>query len=586
MTGEEGAKRGRAARAERAAAKTGPGEHHDETGRFAPGAMAALAMSALARRLGPVGWISAALHEGAAALHALVGTPAHAAVASAHVEVAASLRSAPLPPATSALRSALDSLDGAIGDHDALYERDPDGGPNGAEEAPVDAEPAARAFDETKVKRDKGRFSSTGRSKAAGEARKKTTGARKASDAAKDATGHADAAKAHRDAAAHHDEAALRSRKPEHRASHERVAAEHRKVAAEHAKLAKPKPKPKQAPQKEPIKAPKEQMKAKPLSEASKSAQRATDDADRASQKAASSGDKDDHSEAAFRNEIARQSHERAAVKAKGDQKQAHIDKAAEHQQRAQAHRAERLKIQKAEMAPWQNPPRPDAPKGDERDAFWGAGHGAPVGGLHRDDAAAATAHPQAAEEVKGAIGHLPKGLQEALSRAGVRHESVERLGEGKTSWFRDNPNESAVDTRKVSEIGGVHSSSHGAFTALGTSNEPGRTALHEIGHGLDFSRHGFSLHSNQEWFRDLHDEATSARGNDRLSKWQKDVGHGEGDYFRQGDGRGRRELFAELFAHSFRSEKTRELVDKHFPGFRDRLAKEVHQTWKDSGIV
>jgi hypothetical protein len=252
--GEEGAKRGRAARAERAAAKTGPGEHHDETGRFAPGAMAALAMSALARRLGSGGWIAAALHEGAAALHALVGTPAHAAVALAHVEVAAALRSAPLSPATSALRSALGNLDAATGNHDALYEREPDGGPDDAEGesdvaaalATIDARIAAArvALDWPLVMRleqerdEHGRFKATGRSKAAGEARKKTKTAREASDAAKDAKGHAEAQKQHEAAAKQHDEAAARSRKPEHRASHERVAAEHRKVAAEHRKVA------------------------------------------------------------------------------------------------------------------------------------------------------------------------------------------------------------------------------------------------------------------------------------------------------------------------------------------------------------
>jgi hypothetical protein len=143
------------------------------------------------------------------------------------------------------LRKALAGLDAAVADHDALYEREPDGGPpdDGDSGESHAARLAGLDWDESKHKRDKGRFSSTGRSKAAGEARKLTKGAITASEGAKTAEHHGDAAKQHRDAAAQHDEAAKRSRKAEHRASHERVAAEHRKVAAEHERLASSKPK-------------------------------------------------------------------------------------------------------------------------------------------------------------------------------------------------------------------------------------------------------------------------------------------------------------------------------------------------------
>lgn len=74
------------------AAKNGPGVRHDpDNGQFVPGDAVARAMSMLARHASATmtGWIVAALHEGAAALHALRG---NAGVANLHREIAADAR--------------------------------------------------------------------------------------------------------------------------------------------------------------------------------------------------------------------------------------------------------------------------------------------------------------------------------------------------------------------------------------------------------------------------------------------------------------------------------------------------------------
>lgn len=93
--GEVGAKRARKARAERDK-PSGPGVQHDPAnGQFVPRASAARALSLFARdmtSLSVKAWISVALHDGAAALHALVGSARAAAVATAHRAMAQALR--------------------------------------------------------------------------------------------------------------------------------------------------------------------------------------------------------------------------------------------------------------------------------------------------------------------------------------------------------------------------------------------------------------------------------------------------------------------------------------------------------------
>jgi hypothetical protein len=122
-----------------------------------------------------------------------------------------------------------DPLEKALGDLEALGEEPDESEPEANEE------PTARAAWEPKHD-EKGRFAATGRSKAAGEAKKKTREALEHTKGAKDKAGHDKAAQAHREAAAHHEAASKASRAAHHREAHARVAAEHKKAAEQHEK--------------------------------------------------------------------------------------------------------------------------------------------------------------------------------------------------------------------------------------------------------------------------------------------------------------------------------------------------------------
>jgi len=476
---------------------------------------------------------------------------------------------------------------------------------------------------------DNGRWTSTGggSSKAAGEARKASGAAHAATDNAKDAKSEADAAAKHDAAALAHKAAAKASRKPEYKQAHEDAAKVHQRAAMAHRarsiedvprKVETPKktppptkqspkrvtpPKESKAPKEAPKveKAPKEApptkgpaAKKERRNESTIRAYKASENAEAKSALARERGsDESAHVTASIWHGSAESAHEYAAAKAKTPERQReHLEKAAYHKERAAEHRVEVYKIRKAEG----EAPKAETGGGPAHEFLFGGGPAGSVApGLNRTDDF--THHPQSADliarahDTTEAIGRMPANVQSAIHKMGVEHAIVDKLGVGETKQLAG---KLTIDGREWEKVGGVYVGDLGrAFTTVGSSAsyDPGGTALHEIGHAVDYhTTYGGSSHSGSKWFTDFHEAALKpgADGKSAIQKWAASYG-GPAYYFEGtgGDKRsGRAELFAELWSQTYRSKKERDLVDTHFPGYRKMLAENLHAEWKKRGAI
>lgn len=423
-----------------------------------------------------------------------------------------------------------------------------------------------------------------GKGKASKAAQEASKSASAASSAAKSGGSHEDAATAHADAAKAHQEASKAARSEAHKKAHADAAKAHQRAATAHRAESITD----EAPKKAEPKPTRGDEKKWSRGAAGKLAARRSNEAD-ASSKSAATGGSYEHSDAMFAHQDAENSHKRAAGTTSSESaKKAHLDQAQIHREQADYHRAERHKARAAEEAAKTAPARPDA-HGDERDTIFGAHHGAIVAGIHEEMPRAVEAKPKAAQSVRDAIGHLPEPVQKALAHVGVKHESVMTLGEkGTETGHLDGIPRGWGEGSDWSQVGGVHMSGK-AYTALGTASDAGGVALHEIGHGVDFAAGEGIRHSDRTWFKRQYNYAMGhepGSADDRLSSWANDVGRGSGDYFRQPGAAGRQELFAELFRESYRSQQSRDMVDKHFPEYRKNMAKELHEDWSRRGAI
>jgi hypothetical protein len=531
------------------------------------------------------------------------GKVADAAAQDAGEEPAAVAR-APAPD-HAALDEAAKRLDAALAEIDALPD-DPDAYDDGEAE-PEGAQAHVGAL---RIRADKdalghgsdpkggskakpkGTKDGLGKSKAAGEAREASKDAQAATEAAK-ASGKHDAARAaHEAAAEQHRAAAKASRKAEYKAAHEKVAAEHEAHAKEHAALH-------------------EASKTKPAgpdpskfskSETGRSAAKQTERAKLATETAKSAKTVDErvtaHRDALDEHHSAQLLHEKAAERTKNvEARLAHLDQAKIEKRAADQHRAELFKAREerdAERSAKGAAPAAEHGKGAAHEfLFGGSPHGSPVAGLNKSEDF--SRQPQAAEfakrtaDVEKKIGNMPENVQGALTKMGVRHEVVGQLGHGPTAQLAGR---TTIDGRSWEKVGGVYQHGDGgAYTAIASGFDHGGTALHEIGHSVDYNTSRDAVaHSDKPWFRSIHESASTkgADGKSAIDKWAAEI-NGPASYFEGTGGNkesGRRELFAQLWCDSYHSAGSRAAVDRHFPGYRDQMAKELHADWKKRGAV
>lgn len=251
-------------------------------------------------------------------------------------------------------------------------------------------------------------------------------------------------------------------------------------------------------------------------------------------------------------------------------------------------------------------PPKKAEPKKVEsapaKSAF-GPGHGLPIPGLHNEEPAVAQKYPKAAEAIRRALGNVPTHVQQAILIAGGSVHSVASLTDHpdfaplKNEQPRGWPNGTTwsklrggcMDKTAVVAIGG--SLGGGIAAREGSHAQLANVALHEMGHSADKSSDGAPF-SHSPWFAKFHKEATTVRDgkSDALTEWSR-LKEGNpfsnGAYFRLKGHAGREEFFAEVFSESYRSPESRARVDKHFPGLRDAMDREMNKAWRpNSGLT